>query len=142
MADTIHELRDMPLLPARLRGLGAGGYVRAIVAQSRGTIQPPKGDAAGPTVQAEINHGRWLVKCPWCAGAEPVDKDDLFFYCLNCLNAAVGGGRVPVAMPQRTAALEALLVKRPSDENRNWLPGQALAEIAAENAAENLEATV
>lgn len=116
-----------------LAGLPAAAFVRAVAAGSRGVISLPAGDAAGPTVQAEVNHGRWIVRCPWCNGAEGADRADRYFYCLGCQNVLAGGKRVPVRFPSAANELETLLARRPGEASRNWLPGQTLDEIRAEN---------
>lgn len=84
-------------------------------------------------VQASVNHGRWVANCPYCAGAELVDPDDLRFWCLSCDMAANGRRWLRVAMPANRAKLEAELVKRRSSANRNWIPGETLAALRREN---------
>lgn len=50
-------------------------------------------------VVACVDYGKWIVKCPFCRGAEPVDFSDLRFFCLSCFNAEVGGKYLGVLAP-------------------------------------------
>lgn len=83
---------------------------------------------------AEVNWGRWIVRCPrphcWNAVALPVD---------TALAACVGDGgcglEFPVLWPPDPIAIAALLVMRPVPATRNWLPGETVEDLAAENAA-------
>lgn len=112
------------------------GLVHGVIRARRLILTPPTETAPAPAVvQAQINHGRWLAHCPFCAGAEMVDPDDPRFCCLSCYNAAVGGKWLPVKFPRDAAKLEAELLRRPQRENRNWLPSETLAQIRAENKA-------
>lgn len=88
-------------------------------------------------VRAEINHGRWLVRCPFCSGAEEADPDQPVFYCLSCGNADFGGRVMIVAFPDKQKAIEAALLRREMG-NRNWGPGESLADLVRENAEHGL----
>ncbi len=83
-------------------------------------------------VRAEINAGRYIVKCPFCSGAELADKDDKRFFCLSCMNKEVNGEWIQVEFPQNDKKIEELLLKRPV-ENRNWLPGETIKKLESDN---------
>lgn len=89
----------------------------------------------GLSVPAYANHGRWVVECPDCRGAQLACRTDLRFMCCECANAAVGGLWRPVTWPVDVAAIEAELEKRPDPETQNWLPGEALQQLVAEREA-------
>lgn len=85
-------------------------------------------------VRIEANHGRWVARCPrpWCTNAIALNPGDTQFECA----AADGCGQVAdVIWPPDPAAIEALLLMRPVPATRNWLPGETLADLIAENAA-------
>lgn len=84
------------------------------------------------TVKAEINHGRWIVRCPNCPGAEMADKEDKRFFCLSCDNKQEGGKWLTVKFPRNADKIEELLKDR-KRENQNWLPGETLAQLTREN---------
>lgn len=94
---------------------------------------------ADPLV-AEIHHGVWIARCPCGARGVPrpgsiVDVACPLVWCVRCGNQAVGGGWRPVLLPpeEDRAAIEAVLLCRPSVEDRNWEPGETLADLAAQN---------
>jgi hypothetical protein len=94
------------------------------------------------SVDATINHGRWIVDCPneGCGGAVSASLVTPEFYCTICGSPENGGGAYQVIFPSYRAALEQELIKRSarvpfSAENRNWTPGESLAAIKVENVA-------
>lgn len=89
-------------------------------------------------VQAEINHGRWIVKCPSCPGALDAEPGVPFF-CPDCGNGANGGKSYSVIFPENRGAIEEILLKRPKAENQNWEPGETVAFLLAENAMGGIE---
>ena len=89
----------------------------------------------GTPIPAVVNAGRWVVQCPDCTGAQMCAVSDPRFLCVNCLNAGNGGQWRPVAVPANRTAIEALLLVRPLAVNRNWLPGETVAHLQAENTA-------
>ncbi len=100
-------------------------------AGSQGVKFNPKLSDAPPLL-AYINHGRWLADCE-CKGAELVFDEGLLV-CLSCFNKAHGYQPRRVAFPEERLAIEALLERRPL-ENQNWRPGESLAQLQAENDA-------
>lgn len=103
-----------------------------------------EGVALDVAAHAVANHGRWIVRCPFCPSARMGDPA-VNFWCSECGNAAVGGQEVKVDWPSRKdmEVAEEILAARPV-ENRNWeprevvlggvtLPAEELVHIAAEN---------
>lgn len=86
----------------------------------------------GTAIVAVVNHGRWVVPCPWCNGAELGTPGDPFL-CSNCLN---GGSRryAPVTYPNDAETIESALVVRPVHETRNWRAPETIEILLNENA--------
>ena len=80
-------------------------------------------------VKAEVNHGRWIVRCPRCPAALEVCRAMPVFLCVEC-----GHGWLQVKFPKGRPTIEALLLARPKPQNRNWRPGEAVGALDAENA--------
>lgn len=72
---------------------------------------------------AELNHGRWIVRCPKCPNAELASER---FRCSEC------GAAGRVVWPEDRTEIERLTLVRPT-VNRNWSPGESVALLAAEN---------
>ena len=94
----------------------------------------PLSRTAGATVAAEVNYGSWIVRCPYCPSAEYASETDPHFICTDCGNAANGFAWHPVTFPTAQPAIEAALTVR-EQKRQNWLPGQTVADLIAENAA-------
>lgn len=77
----------------------------------------------GGRVAAYANHGRWVADCP-CGGAELVGDGDMV--CGSC------GLVHEVDWPEDRKRIEGLLRVRPA-LNQNWLPGETVEMLAAEN---------
>ena len=90
--------------------------------------------APAPVVEVVVNHGRWLVECPFCPSAQVASAGDRRFFCTDCGNAAVGGAFVATVWPADQAELEEELGLR-LPENANWRPHESLELIRSENAA-------
>lgn len=111
------------------------------IAQKRGmpfreTFAPP-----GRDVQARIDASRWICDCE-CGGAESVNPDDPFFYCLSCGNKQTGGLLRRVIFPDNRIEIENAMLQRkiiqpegrdpiarlvwgvPETLPRNWNPGE------------------
>lgn len=84
------------------------------------------------SLRPRVNHGRWIVDCPYCIGAELMNESGLFM-CQSCYNSGNGHRYLRVARPRGRAKVEALLLKRPLLENRNWQHGEAIALLEQEN---------
>ena len=97
----------------------------------------PQGVAGNVTVPVEVNHGRWLTRCPWCNSANLASRADRRFLCCECGNVGVGGQWVRVVWPDPPTVqqIERVLLARPDPHTRNWLPGETVADLVAENEA-------
>ena len=89
-------------------------------------------DVADFEIVAEVNHGRWVLQCLFCAGAEFAWKDGKFM-CCSCWNEQADGKFLRMKFPIEQKAIEELLLKRPKPENRNWT-GESIADLEKENA--------
>ena len=83
---------------------------------------------------AEANWGRWIARCPrpWCTNAMRVDLDQAAFRCEGLGGC---GLEADIAWPPDPAAIEILLLQRPVPRTRNWMQGESLEQLLAENAA-------
>jgi len=104
------------------------------VFRKRRQSNPPPIDlvTAETTVSAMVNHGRWMVSCPWCAGAEILYLSKLQFLCLSCMNKSVNGRFITVDLPSFHNAIEVQLLKRPI-QFQNYEPGQTIQDLVNEN---------
>jgi len=82
-------------------------------------------------ISVYANHGRWVVECPDCRGAQMASAEDRRFMCHECANVAVEGLWRAVVWPEDHAEIDAALSGRPM-VNRNWFPGETLDELRAE----------
>lgn len=109
----------------------------ALIPAHRGTYgddtPPMPGLAMEPPAYAEVNHGRWIARCPFCKGAEMVDDTRAEFWCCGCRNAAVFSRPVYLVIPENRQEIEAVLLARPDYPTRNWRPGESLEDLIAEN---------
>jgi len=111
--------------------------------------QPPAITETAGTLKAVVNHGRWLVRCPnkpiGCSGAMFASFAEPVFLCANCFSPENGGKWYAVEFPANHAGIEAVLLKRPavlaeSASNRNWGPGEKIADLRRENTEHGVEA--
>lgn len=101
-------------------------------------LAPPGREAVEPVAHARVDAGRWIVNCPFCPAAyfaHPVERRS---WCINCQNRGAGGRWVCVAWPDNWRAIESVLVVRPAPENRQWRPGDSVADLVALNVARGL----
>ena len=95
---------------------------------------------SGYSVPAEINHSRWVVMCPHCPSAARVTMADPRFFCTYCGNNDSIQWHT-VDFPPNANAIEEVLSWRPNPENRNWRPGETLADLATENVTRGVHAS-
>jgi len=101
------------------------------------------GEVKGPEAFAYVNRGRWVVDCPFgCGRSQAASETDRFFYCCgheSCFNRDVQHRAVPVVWPSPVdqETIERLLLHRPI-ENQNWLVGEPIEVLVAENTAYGL----
>lgn len=85
---------------------------------------------------AYVNHGRWMIDCPFgCGAAQEADPDWPLTLCVHCWNEPVGGAWIRVEWPSPKTAekIERMLVVRPDETTRNWRPGETVAMLGQEN---------
>lgn len=93
--------------------------------------------APSPILQPYVNHGRWLIGCPWCdnVGAyQYASVVDRLFLCHVCFNATVQGRWVRLRWPAQWKEIEEALLPRPI-EARTWWDGISVQQLLAENAS-------
>jgi hypothetical protein len=89
---------------------------------------------------ARVNHGVWIASCPCGARGTPAPGGVVFtatplVCCARCGNQAAGRGWRTVALPDTPTRyrIEAILLCRPNAGDRNWEPGETLADLLAQN---------
>lgn len=92
-------------------------------------------------VDAQIVAGRLVAKCPaeGCDGLEIVWFGRPLLWCVTCRNATWEGFWLPVRIPKLTvlALIDQALAVRP-EPHRNWVPGETVEALIAENEAHGL----
>jgi hypothetical protein len=81
---------------------------------------------------AYVNHGRWVVECPVCGGGERVPTAEGSPTTILCQVPACGT-ELGVIFPEKRAQIESVLLLRENLVNRNWSPGETVADLEAEN---------
>lgn len=76
--------------------------------------------------RAYVSHGEWKCDCP-CGNWPIADPDWGVAICFQC------GALYRPTFPPNVAEIEAILLKRPSTANQNWLPEETALELEAEN---------
>ncbi len=84
-------------------------------------------------IPAYVDTGRWSVKCPKkrCRGQEYAWEEG-FFMCLSCFNSDFKHAVVRSYFPPERVKIDQLLEQRVW-ENRCWLVGETLGQLAWEN---------
>lgn len=99
----------------------------------------PEGMADTVVAYAYVNHGRWVVDCPFCLSAQLTSPRDRRFFCVECGNVNAGGRWLRVQWPDADLAqIEKNLGVRPRVETRNWTVGESVLRLQAENTANGL----
>src|SRR5215207_5729866 len=79
----------MATKPTIQRGRDAYGSsdARAVIDmyRLRGISVPEPVDLVQGSLEATVNHGRWIVES-YCLNAQLVDEEDPRFFCVNCGN--------------------------------------------------------
>lgn len=128
-AEEVAELRMPAGLPSRKPN---------IVLPGEPPIFREHGTARGKAL-AMIVGGRWVIACPTCpqrAAAHTSSGGRVeLFRCPLCHNAAAGKRPFQVLWPSRAQAgrIERILACRPDPATRNWVPGESLHMLCAEN---------
>lgn len=102
--------------------------------------------ATAEPLVARVNHGIWITSCscgapprpdiPWVPNAGTVVfLDVLLGWDVRCGNQGWGGGWRAITAPAETERrqIEAVLLCRPRVEDRNWEPGETIADLLAQN---------
>lgn len=113
-----------------VQGIGVERFTANVMRSRRTHLKLPD-QMSEQTVDAEINHGKWIVKCPFCAGAEMADMNDPRFFCLSCYNQE-SSDWLQVTFPKDRQKIEVELLKR-EQKNQHWLPGETLTKLRKEN---------
>lgn len=104
------------------------------MAAQRNFVVPPTSDVADvEPLPAFVNAGRWSVLCPDCGGSEYAWKGRGVMMCASCWNGMTGHQWRPVVFPENVGLIEAILAHRPMLQTQNWLPGETLDQLQAEN---------
>jgi len=100
---------------------------------------------------AYLNHGQWVAMCPrpGCHNAEIFGRIEVGILALDQGGGTIGGltGDMfhcrteyggcgltcPADWPPNVVDIEALVMPRPVPTTRNWLPGESLHDLLAEN---------
>lgn len=109
--------------------------VRMAWPHHRADYRPPQDVAGEPFAHVEVNHGRWIVRCPFCPGAQLASVADRRFFCLDCLHVGTKaeGRWIHVSWPSARADIERVLLTRPAASTRNWSWGERVQDLVAEN---------
>ena len=77
--------------------------------------------------------GMWKAGCPrpGCTNAMALVRDQPMFSCLGPHSC---GFEAPLIWPADPDAIESILAMRPLPANQNWLVGETLEDLIAENA--------
>ena len=97
--------------------------------------------AGGHIVRAWVNRSSWAVNCPFCKGSQVIEPGDLFF-CVDCLMLGNEGYAMKVWFPKERKMIEKILMYRPDPQTRNWLIGETLDQLRAENVEHKLPTDV
>lgn len=124
----------------RLDPSARGSHLEQLVARSWPLhLRPfdPPTKVFASSVPVRINHGRWIVDCPFCPGAQMADPEDRRFFCVDCLHAGTPAEgcwlRVEWPPADRRAAAEELLERR-LVPHQNWQPEtESIGDLRREN---------
>ena len=95
-------------------------------------IAPPITEVRG-VIEAEVNHGRWLIVCPaGCGQAVVASMVSPLFICANCGSAENNGMWYHVRFPLEHGLITDMLTKR-KIPNQNWKPNDSVAGLLVEN---------
>ena len=88
---------------------------------------------AHAVAHAVVYRGAWIVKCPFCPGAQYASRTDHRTLCVSCINERAGAKWLRVEWPDDVEGIEEALRARLTD-NANTAPGETVADLLAENA--------
>jgi hypothetical protein len=96
-----------------------------------------RGVDAGSPLPVRLDHGRWVVDCPDCSGAQLASESDLRFLCNYCGNAAVGGSWRRTVWPSSRDQIESAVQARP-ERHQSWHPTESVVDLVIENDANDV----
>lgn len=93
-----------------------------------------------PKAYVRLYRGQWIIDCPFCTSAQHASAEDHRWFCAYCRNETVDFQYVDAVWPDQKLLdkIEAVVEARPKMENRNWYPGETVAELKKENKAAGL----
>lgn len=92
---------------------------------------------------ADINHGRWIARCPCCTGgAMYISKVDRTFWCMNCRNACSDYHPIRVVFPPDASERERIMLARPDPTTRSCLYNETIEDLAKENRLRGLPESI
>jgi len=94
-------------------------------------------ETRGHIVRAWVNQGNWVVNCPHCKGSQIAEPGHPF-YCVDCLMVGNEGYAQKVWFPGARRTIERLLMMRPDPATRNYLVGETVDSLRAENLEHHL----
>ena len=110
-----------------------GGKIKYIFESTKPHGRFSRWKTTDGTVNAYINHGRWVADCPDCSGAELVNKTERKFWCESCHNTFNNGKCRRVIFPRNWNAIEKVILARPNLKNRNWKLSETIKDLKRQN---------
>ena len=111
----------------------AKGILARIAANSNVRLPPSSAVSANAAISAFLCRDHLIVGCEDCGDYQLVWQDMPLFMCSVCWNVNAGGQFVRVTVPDNIHEIYERLRVRKFPEHRNWLPGETLATLDAEN---------
>lgn len=84
---------------------------------------------------ARVNHSRWIVDCPFCAGAQDASRINPIFWCAECGMSDNDFAPMAVVFPDNADEIERILLLRPNPATRNWDKSETLKDLIEQNRA-------
>lgn len=88
---------------------------------------------------ARVDEGRWVVDCPvpTCGDAKVIAQTNPIYICHVCGSEANNRKWYDVRIPRNWQGIQVELLRNPAPRafyavNRNWTPGQTIADLTAE----------
>ena len=106
-----------------------------IAANSNVALPPVSAVSEAAAIPAFFCRDHLIAGCEDCGDYQLVWQDSPLFMCSICWNVNAGGQFVRVTVPSNINEIYERLRVRKFPENRNWLPGESLATLDAENDA-------
>ena len=116
----------------KVRRSGYRNWIQWLVRQGLGwgQVEIPWNEPRG-RIQAQVTGGLWYATCPDCKTAIIVDDQEPVLFCVTCLCAKNDGHPYEVSFAGQRE-IEDLFAKRKDPRTRNWLPGETIEELKAE----------